>query len=97
MKRVKERAEKPCCREYKLILMDINMPVMDGIEAAHCIREMKVEGKSMDTPIVAVTAAEDTELMRLRLCEVGIEHMVQKPMTKEKFLTVMERFGLYGD
>ena len=43
-------------RHYDLILMDIRMPVLDGIEATRQIREMDGKGGS-DVPIVALTAS----------------------------------------
>ena len=35
--RYKEQANKPCCGGYKLILLDLNMPVMSGLKAAKYI------------------------------------------------------------
>lgn len=42
--------------DYDVILMDINMPVMDGFEAAKIIREL-ADGHKATTPIIAVTAS----------------------------------------
>jgi signal transduction histidine kinase/CheY-like chemotaxis protein len=43
-------------KDYDVILMDINMPIMDGFEASKRIRELDAAGKS-DVPIIAVTAS----------------------------------------
>ena len=46
-----------CCRGYDVIFMDINMPVMDGINATSIIRNMIREGDIPHCNVVAVTAA----------------------------------------
>eukprot|EP01022_Parablepharisma_sp_SALTPOND_P004163 TRINITY_DN1186_c0_g1_i1.p1 TRINITY_DN1186_c0_g1~~TRINITY_DN1186_c0_g1_i1.p1 ORF type:complete len:597 (-),score=40.03 TRINITY_DN1186_c0_g1_i1:101-1891(-) len=54
LQKVQEKAYSLCCRKYKLILMDINMPVMDGTKATEEIKRF-LGGTSV--PIVAHTAA----------------------------------------
>jgi len=64
--------------EYDLILMDIQMPVMDGIEAVKRIREME-KGTDKYTPIIAITAYAlqgDKE----RLLAMGIDDYLSKPI-----------------
>src|SRR5271157_1950722 len=47
-------------QEYAAILLDVNMPEMDGFETALLIRQLK---RSEHTPIIFVTACHDEELM----------------------------------
>ncbi len=55
---VKQRlALSECCRKYKLIVMDINMPIMDGTEATAILMRLFEQNPGVKTPIVAVTAA----------------------------------------
>ncbi len=54
---IQQRAEAECCKKYKLILMDINMPEMDGTTATAEIVHMFELGKWGRCPVVAVTAA----------------------------------------
>ncbi len=65
--------------DYDVILMDINMPVMDGFQATFLIREIeKSRDPNSRTRIVAVTAnafKEDAE----RCFEVGMDHYISKP------------------
>ena len=63
--------------EVDLILMDCQMPVMDGFEATRRIRELK--GSKATTPIIAVTAnAMDAD--RERCLTVGMNNYIKKPV-----------------
>jgi CheY-like chemotaxis protein len=62
--------------DYDLILMDMQMPVMDGLDATRCIRQL---AGRQNTPIIALTAnafAED----RQRCMESGMDDFVAKPI-----------------
>ena len=73
---------------YDLILMDIQMPIMDGYEATKRIRSLKNQKKA-SIPIVAMTAnafAEDKE----HALQVGMNDHVAKPIDINKLLEVMQ-------
>ena len=75
---------------YDLILMDIQMPIMDGYEATKCIRSLKNKKKA-SIPIVAMTAnafAEDKE----HALQVGMNDHVAKPIDINKLLEVMRKY-----
>lgn len=64
-----------------LVLMDISMPVMDGLEATRQIRRFEAERNLPRTPIVAVTAhvlEEDQDRCRL----AGMDGFIAKPLRK---------------
>ncbi len=65
--------------EYDLILMDINMPKKNGIEATVEIRQFNA-----DIPILALTAVEVTE-MRKQIYESGMNDIIVKPYDINKF------------
>jgi CheY-like chemotaxis protein len=74
-------------QEYDLILMDIQMPVMDGLEATRRILEAIPERRR--PRIVAMTAnatAED----RSRCLEVGMDDYIPKPLRLERLHEVLE-------
>jgi CheY-like chemotaxis protein len=72
-----------------IVLMDLQMPVMDGYEATIAIRngEAGIENKAI--PIIALTAdvMEDT---KLRVSEIGMNHYLSKPITKELLYKVVK-------
>jgi CheY-like chemotaxis protein len=74
---------------YDLILLDIRMPRLDGLEAAARIRAG--EGPSASAPIVALTAdAGDEE--RARALQAGMDDFLTKPIDAVRLLAVAERF-----
>jgi hypothetical protein len=73
------------CRndDFNAILMDIDMPVLDGIEATRYIR---VFNKSI--PIVAITAYADDQ-MRNECAEAGMNAFLAKPCSREEIKDVI--------
>jgi len=64
---------------YDLVLMDIQMPVMDGIDAARAIREIEVTEQRKRTPIVALTANALTHQVEEYMA-AGMDGHVAKPI-----------------
>lgn len=79
-----------CGRQhYDLILMDVHMPVMDGIEATRRIRILQGGGKF--TPVVALTAnalSGDRE----RYLAAGMDDYLEKPLTDEALRKTIEKW-----
>jgi PAS domain S-box-containing protein len=77
------------CGSYGFILMDMQMPVMDGLEATRRIREL--EGKQRRTPIVALTA--NAMMGQLERClEAGMDDYLTKPLDISRLQDVLDRF-----
>jgi signal transduction histidine kinase/DNA-binding response OmpR family regulator len=76
---------------FDLILMDVQMPVLGGLEAAACIREReRVAGCAARIPIIALTAnamAGDRE----RCIESGMDEYLTKPIQARDLFATMER------
>ena len=72
-----EKMEQAPAGTYDVILMDIQMPVMDGYEAAKRIRAME-DQKKAEIPIVAVTANAFEEDRKIAL-EAGMNGHLAKP------------------
>ena len=72
---------------YDVILMDLMMPVMGGLEAAQCIRKLERED-AKTVPIIAMTAnafADDEE----RSLAAGMDAHISKPLDAEKLIQVI--------
>ena len=72
--------------QYDIVLMDIKMPIMDGLEATQAIRE-----KHPDLPILALTAnAFDSD--RQLAMEVGCNDFLSKPVSSEECIETIKRY-----
>ena len=74
---------------YDLVLMDCQMPVMDGYAAAREIRRLKLPAMP---PIIALTAnamAED----RQRCLEAGMDDYLAKPISLERLAALIENLS----
>jgi CheY-like chemotaxis protein/nitrogen-specific signal transduction histidine kinase/HPt (histidine-containing phosphotransfer) domain-containing protein len=75
---------------YDLVLMDMRMPVMDGIEATRCIRNEKSAVLNHNIPIVAMTANVQSS-DRERCAEAGMNGFVGKPISPVAVYKELER------
>ena len=75
---------------FDLILMDIQMPVMNGLEASKAIRGASIPGVEASIPIIAMTAyamAEDRE----QFLAAGMNDYIAKPVEMTGLMEVMDR------
>ncbi|WP_293900395.1 ATP-binding protein [Phenylobacterium sp.] len=76
--------------DWDVILMDINMPVMDGLDAARAIRAGEAQQRRRRTPIIAVTASaqpEDAATYRA----AGMDEVVAKPVDVASLMSALSR------
>jgi len=74
--------------QYDVIIMDMQMPIMDGIEATNKIRER--EGKGRHTPIIALTAyalVGDRE----KFLSYGLDEYIPKPIKMGELFLILEQ------
>lgn len=99
------RRDLPCCLvedgqraveawqvgDFDLILMDVQMPGLDGIEAARMIREM--EGtRGGHVPIIAMTAFTMPE-DQAECLEAGMDGFIAKPVVFQELLSLIDRYS----
>ena len=76
---------------YDVVLMDENMPNMNGIEATKRIRELEKEQSLTATPKIAVTANALSE-DRQRFLAAGMDDYISKPYGEEDIVKVLQKF-----
>ena len=74
---------------FDMIIMDVNMPVMDGLNATRLIRE---SGANMDTPIAVLSASARREDHQAGL-DAGADAYLNKPIDFAELVVLMNRVG----
>jgi len=75
---------------FDIILMDINMPVMDGIECTQKIRALDDKEKS-GIPIVAITG-NALNLSVQEYNDIGINELLQKPLNFDELVNIVRKY-----
>ena len=86
----REAVEKAGAFGFDLILMDAQMPVMDGVEALHAIR--KTPGPSQNARIIVVTA-DALEQAESRYIAAGFDGYLSKPITQETLMRALRELS----
>jgi len=82
----KEAVEKASEESFDLIFMDMQMPVMNGYEAAKLLRE-----KGITTPVVALTASAMGEAIE-RCIRAGCNDYLSKPLDRKKLVQTLSKY-----
>ncbi|MFC4871387.1 response regulator [Negadavirga shengliensis] len=85
-KQVLEKLEK---ENYDLILMDINMPVMDGIQCTKAVRAL-ADPKKSSIPIIAITGNYKNYTLD-DFKKAGLNDYVQKPLDYDLLLSTVKK------
>ncbi|MFK7829278.1 MAG: two-component regulator propeller domain-containing protein [Congregibacter sp.] len=79
-------------KRFDAILMDCQMPILDGYEAARQIRIYEHETGKARTPIIALTAAGDPDDIE-RATDAGMDGLVRKPFSLSELSEVLENLS----
>ncbi|CAK80936.1 unnamed protein product (macronuclear) [Paramecium tetraurelia] len=89
-----KRIQNCCCLGFKAILMDINMPIMNGWDCAKQIRifedQYKVQRK---IPIIAITGYSGKKDLE-KCFKYGFDYVSTKPTDKQKILKIFQEFNI---
>jgi CheY-like chemotaxis protein len=83
--------QRATTRRYDLILMDMHMPLLDGLDATRMIRDWELLHDAPRTPILILTASALEEDVR-RALVAGADAHVSKPISKVMLLEAMRKF-----
>ena len=79
-------------KPLSLVLMDVEMPVMNGIECTETIRRMTMDGRiKSHVPIIATTGNARNEKIEL-IRKAGVDRVVLKPYSVNDLLKIIEEF-----
>lgn len=87
----REAVDRTAHSPYDLVIMDVQMPTMDGLQATGAIRQRE-EASGEHLPIVAMTAHAmrgDKE----KCLDAGMDYYLSKPIDADKLIRVVEAFG----
>ena len=86
----KEAVDAYSNSEYDLILMDMQMPIMDGVEATKRIREMERNKSKRFTPIIVITAYA-LQGDREKYLSLGMDDYISKPIQMDELFYTIEK------
>ena len=75
--------------DYDLVLLDIHMPVMDGMECARQIRS--TSGNNKDIPLIAITGNANNYSME-DFEQVGINAYIPKPLNYDSLVEIVKKY-----
>jgi PAS domain S-box-containing protein len=87
-----EALEKTSAKKFDIILMDIQMPDMNGYQVVELITT-QADGKNRSTPVIAFTAEPITENLRVRLRRHRMVDVISKPFDIDQFMEKMSSFA----
>jgi signal transduction histidine kinase/CheY-like chemotaxis protein len=76
--------------QFALVLMDVQMPVMDGLAATRTIRSRELAGQHV--PIIALTASAMTDEVE-RCTAAGMDAVLAKPLELPRLCEILDRYG----
>jgi len=74
--------------KYNTILMDIKLPIMDGMTATELIRQYEKNNNLLPSNIIAITALSK-HLYKTKILESGIDHFLEKPFNIKSLMNVI--------
>ncbi len=88
----KEAFEKHQQMPYDIIFMDLQMPVLDGIESAKLIRKFEQESERSEKVVIIALSGNEHADNRNMCIEVGMDDFMEKPIRIESLQAYISRF-----
>lgn len=77
-----------CCKEFKLIFMDIEMPIKNGYEATEAILEY-YQQKKLEKPIIVATSGHSESKEQKKMIDYGMSECLVKPILKGALIDLL--------
>mgnify|MGYP002637065436 CR=1 FL=1 len=87
----KEAIEFLCKKKYSLVLMDLQMPIMDGLQATLEIRSGSKPVIDREVPIIALTANAFSEIKQ-QVEQVGMDGYATKPINQKQLNSILHKW-----
>jgi PAS domain S-box-containing protein len=88
-----DRVTRPGARRYDLVLMDLHMPVMDGLDAIQLIRRHE-EAKGLAPVAILVLTADGQQSTRSKVVAHGADGFLTKPLDPAELVATVERHAI---
>ncbi|RUM43238.1 MAG: hypothetical protein DSY80_05945, partial [Desulfocapsa sp.] len=86
--------EKLAEKKYSLVLMDCQMPVMDGFEASRAIRELSANNDNYALPVIAMTA-NAIQGDREKCLAAGMDDYISKPLSARDLIDIVNKWSTH--
>lgn len=87
-----EAVDKTMQTHYNVILMDLQMPVMDGFDASRQIIEYYTNNRHNNCPKIVAITANILNSDKIRCFEIGMDHYLTKPITSNDLQKLFHKF-----
>ena len=85
----KDLSKDPKLASFEVVVVDVQMPVMDGVSATREIRTYESRNRIKTTTIVALTGLA-SEASQNECEQAGVDHFLSKPVKFKEFLKLLE-------
>jgi two-component system response regulator len=84
-------ADRPISKRPKVILLDLKLPLVDGIEV---LRQIKNDPRTQMTPVVVMTSSKEEKDL-VESYKLGVNSYIVKPVDFDQFTEVVRQLGYY--
>jgi two-component system response regulator len=86
-----EFAERSASQQPRLVLLDLKLPKLDGLEV---LKRIKDDSKTKTIPVVILTSSKEEQDL-VKGYKLGVNSYIQKPVDFDKFRDTVRQIGLY--
>ncbi|CAD8200344.1 unnamed protein product [Paramecium pentaurelia] len=94
IEKIKQKLNSTCCKTYKLIFMDIEMPVKNGYQASKDITEILKQQNLIDQCTIVMCSAYNGNENNDILINCGIKEILPKPIEQKQFKQLLDKYLL---